>query len=402
MSDNLVKNRHIFIIRGYEPIGIDAIFKQVARELGRFGGTWDVETNIEVAQSLSDNQVDTANIATKGDGWQVRTKYSVFAWDDVVMKDFTHPMLVRLWFYLITFIDYVFSGTAFSFFRTSWRFALYFLYPAAMLILFALISLLAAYALMLVDFSGNYLVATILAMVVFLGLLRWAGTRWHVLHLMDLWSFSRYYLRNKRPDADKKFEGFARAVVDCVQAGEADEVLLIGHSTGGAIILDIAAMALAIDPQLASRKSKVTLLTIGSTALKIGLHPAAKKFCEKVQTLVDCDDLGWIEYQSHTDIINFYRTNPVSEMNLVNDRKDEFPLIIRVRIKDMLQKKVYDRIKRNFFRVHYQFILGNTKFYFYDFFMFCCGPMYLTKRASQRIAAARFPEKTSLQDKDSQ
>jgi hypothetical protein len=393
LPDSPVKNRHVFIIRGYEPIDSDAIFKQTARELTRFDDTWNVKTDIGIASSDHDDHVAVANLTSTGEGWKVNTNYSVLAWDDLVLKDFARPLPVRLWHYLVTYFDYVLSGTAFSFFRTSWRFALYFLYPAVMLMVFTLLSLVVAWGLLLFDFPGSPFAAIALAVGVYFGLLQWLGKRWHVLHLMDLWSFSREYLRNQRPDADARFEGFARAVVKSVQAGEADEILLIGHSTGGAIILDIAAMALAIDPQLASRKSKVTLLTIGSTALKIGLHPAAKKFRGKVQTLVDCKSLSWIEYQSHTDIINFDKTDPVQEMKLSSDRGGEFPVVQRVRIRDMLQKKTYDRIKRIFFRVHYQFILGNTKPYFYDFFMFCCGPIYLVRRAKQRIAGAVLPDK---------
>ena len=39
----------------------------------------------------------------------------------------------------------------------------------------------------------------------------------------------------------------------------------------------------------------------------------------------------------------------------------------------MLEPAVYRRIKRNFFRVHYQFISANSRRYFYDFLMISCG-----------------------------
>jgi hypothetical protein len=46
----------------------------------------------------------------------------------------------------------------------------------------------------------------------------------------------------------------------------------------------------------------------------------------------------------------------------------------------MLEPAIYRRIKRNFFRVHYQYIFGNNRRYFYDFFLICCGPMPLAER----------------------
>ena len=54
----------------------------------------------------------------------------------------------------------------------------------------------------------------------------------------------------------------------------------------------------------------------------------------------------------------------------------------------MLQADTYKRIKRNFFRVHYQYIFGNTKRYWFDFFQVCCGPTPLLERAEKSIVGA--------------
>ena len=54
----------------------------------------------------------------------------------------------------------------------------------------------------------------------------------------------------------------------------------------------------------------------------------------------------------------------------------------------MLQADTYKRIKRSFFRVHYQYIFGNTKPYWYDFFQVCCGPTPLLERTQRAIVGA--------------
>ena len=66
----------------------------------------------------------------------------------------------------------------------------------------------------------------------------------------------------------------------------------------------------------------------------------------------------------------------------------------RVRIRDMLQPEIYRRIRRSFFRVHYQYIFGNTKPYWYDFFQICCAPTPLLARAEQ-VSPAPFRSRTS-------
>ncbi|MGO4830763.1 lipase, partial [Rhizobiaceae sp. 2RAB30] len=188
-------------------------------------------------------------------------------------------------------------------------------------------------------------------------------------------------------------------VASVVARSDYDEVLLIGHSTGGALILDIAANALEADPALAGRKARVCVLTLGSTALKVGLHPAGTSFRRKVQTLVDDGRVDWIEIQCLTDVINFYKSDPAALMKL--DPRPAggllpFPLVRQVRMRDMLEVATYKRIKRNFFRVHYQYIFGNTKRYFYDFFMVCCGPLPLRMRAEKSIVGADLSEESAI------
>jgi hypothetical protein len=105
-----------------------------------------------------------------------------------------------------------------------------------------------------------------------------------------------------------------------------------------------------------------------------------------VAALAQDGRIGWVEAQCLTDVINFYKTNPASEMGVAS--RADFPLVRRVRIKDMLQPDTYKRIKKSFFRVHYQYIFGNTKPYWYDFFQICCGPVPLLERAEKMLVGS--------------
>ena len=139
---------------------------------------------------------------------------------------------------------------------------------------------------------------------------------------MDLWSFSLNFLRGRRPDAEALLERFARAIVAHAREHPADELILVGHSTGGGLVLDIAARCLAIDPQFTERSRRTAVLTLGSTALKLGMHPAATAFRGRVQTLIDDPRLEWVDVQCLTDLVNFYKSNPVADMGLTPRVKD--------------------------------------------------------------------------------
>jgi hypothetical protein len=385
-----VSRRSVFLVGGYEPKTADAFFERLAREMKRFETTWGVSASMSPVSVCADGDLGTVEIGAAGDGWRVATHFGFLALDKIVLKDFSRPLYVRLFKYLAAFNDYAASGTYWKMIRKAWRFALYFSYPHAITMFFAAISAVAGYFVGALFPPLSILLGVAVAAMLFDTLLRYLGHRRGIPHLMDLWSFSLDFLRGRRPDAEALLDGFAQAIVAHAGDSRPDELILVGHSTGGGLILDVAARCLAIDPQFAERSSRTVVLTVGSTALKLGMHPAARDFRARVQTLVDDPRIEWVDVQSLLDPINFYKSNPVADMGLtprVNDVANRlpFPLTCTVRIRDMLDTATYRRIKWNLLRVHYQYVFGNTKRYFYDFFMISCGPVPLAERMRDRI-----------------
>lgn len=390
MTDRTISQRGVFFIGGYDPKTPEAFFERLGKEIARFEKNWGVSTSISSVEVSSNGEVACATIRTEAGDWAVETDFNFFVLDRIVLGDFAKPLPIRLWKYLVMFADYLATGTLFRLFAASWRFSLYLLYPFTMIVLFAVAGCLAGGWLGMSGIPGAMLVGPAVGLAVFFGLLATLGERWPVTHLMDLWSFSRDYLRGRRPDAEAMLQRCGAAVAARAAQRNFDEILLVGHSTGGALVLDIAANALKADPMITARDTRVCALTLGSTALKIGLHPAAGAFRRKVQALVDDGRLSWVEIQCLTDVINFYKTDPVAAMKLRprpagEGRACPFPIVRQVRMRDMLENATYKRIKRNFFRVHYQYIFGNSKRCFYDFFMICCGPLPLHTRAEKSV-----------------
>lgn len=379
--ESLVQQRSVFLMGGYEPKSTGAFFSRTRRELARFCDNWNVTAELGEQTISEDGLVATAIArADMRDGNQkTKTAIHFFVWNDLVLRDFSKPIVVRIGKYLLTFLDYMISGTFFRITRHAWRFAIYFLYPILMLVGFGLVSWFFGSLIATLSLRQAPAAGVLLGFVIFLCLLKGLGGRWFVLHLMDLWSFSRSYLRGRRPDALAYIDRFAEAIVQQARSGNDDEIILVGHSTGGALILEIAAAALRKEPELGKHGPRVTLVTLGSTALKIGLHPAAVRFRKHVQSLVDAHAIGWIECQALSDLVNFYKTDPVAIMGLANNRSVACPQVHILRLRDMLQPEIYKRFRYNFFRLHYQFIMANTKRYGYDFFMMCCGNRFFAE-----------------------
>ncbi len=377
-----VRKRAVFFIGGYDPKSPEAFFDRLLREAGRYEQL--VEAELEaVAPARTSGHLTIQKFHTSGKDWTVDTDFHFVGLDDIVLKDFDQPLLVRLGRYGVTFADYVFSGSAFAFMKHAWRFSLYFFYPFLMMLLGLAVSLGLAWLIATSGVALAWLTAPVIFLAAISTFLQMVAPRYFVLHLMDLWSFSRDFIHRSRKDIDEKLESVANQVAKVCTSGAYDEVLLVGHSTGGALILDVAARA---ESQLEARdlgSTKPIVLTVGSTALKIGLHPAAGWFRDKVARLVDNPAWHWLEYQCRNDLINFFNTQPARLMGVGNAAK---PIVGRIRIRYMLDAKTYSRIRRNFFRVHYQFVFGNNKAYHYDFPAFCFGPNSMVVRGEELAA----------------
>jgi hypothetical protein len=372
-----IRRRCVFFIGGYEAKTPTNFFDRLAREMRRFEATWGVETSMtDIALPLAD--VGSVTVASSSaDAWQVTTEFQFFGLDSIVNADSARWLPVRVFRYLAAFLDYWLSGTAFSIFAKSWRFGLYFLYPFVVTVFFFLAVLLASSAVL--RFAGIHTpgVPALIALLAVFPLLATVGKRWSVTHLMDLWSFSLEYIRGRRPEAEALMELYAAMAAETLNARQFDEVIFVGHSTGGGLILDVAARCLKADPGIARRDAEVTLLTLGSTALKFGLHPAAADYRTKVQSLVDEPTLKWAEFQCLMDVINFYKTDPVVDMGLrprAQNGTHAFPVVRKIHLSRMIGRPGYKRIRGRFFRTHYQFVSANTRRYFYDFFLICFGP----------------------------
>jgi pimeloyl-ACP methyl ester carboxylesterase len=381
----LVHRRSVFLVGGYDPKTPAAFFDRLGRELGRSAATWAFSSQISPVSVSPGGEIGNVTIDTVGPDWRAETSFNFLVLDSIVLKDFSRPLPVRLTKYLGAFADYVVSGTFVAMLRKAVRFSVYFLYPFMMTVLFAVVSYAVGRAIAYIGIPYPALIGTVVGLGAFWLLLAYLGHRWWVLHLFDLWSFSLNFLRGRRPDAEALLDRFAAAIVAHARQAKPDELILVGHSTGGGLILDIAARCLAVDPGFAAYSGRTAILTLGSTAQKLGMHPAASAFRRRVQALVDDPLLAWVDVQCLIDLINFYKCNPVADMGLEPRVKQQpiempFPFTSQVRIRDMLDPQAYKRIKKNIFRIHYQYIFGNNRKYFYDFFMICCGPLPLAEQ----------------------
>jgi pimeloyl-ACP methyl ester carboxylesterase len=364
-----VAKRLVFHIGGYDPITSHASAqRRFVREIARFQRTWSVKAIVDGLRDTAD-QIQW-NVTTTGPNWLVETDYHLVRWHDVI-EAFGHRSIgSRISVGILAFLDFVLAGTLWRYLLTNWRYAGFFLYPFVMFGLFiAAAFLIGVFAFKI---SGSVSIAIGSGLFGFAAVL--AGP-WRWLNLGDLfddWIFSREYIRNGNSDIEQRLDRLATELAAAASNSAADEILVIGHSLGAVLAVDLLDRALKLDPALGRNKIPVTFLSVGSSILKIGLHPKAIRFRAAMERVAKSRAIFWGDYQALVDPLSFYKSRPMAEMGLSTENEATVRV---VRLSRMLDHDMYRRIRLHFFRLHCQFVSGNDKRTSYDYFMLVCGPV---------------------------
>jgi hypothetical protein len=375
----MVRKRHFFHAPGFDPYDAASQHRRFVREVARFQATWNVSA---VVSDLHDASAGEGHwtVTTTGPGWEVTTHYEILDWNDIVRAELAGPAPRRLWNGLVTFVDFITSGTLKRYFAANWRYAMFFFVPFVDVILFAAAAILlgwlagAAIASSAIGAVLGVVIGIIVAALVFVGLMRWLGERWRVNQGLEDWIFARDYMLRRRPDVDARAEAFAERLIACVRRSDADEIIVEGHSLGATIIMDMLARALARDPELGKHGPKLGVLTIGATIPKLALHPKGEWLRAAAARVAAEPSLPWSEYQARDDVISFHKFHPVELTRFKDVNEASQPVIRRVQIHEMLSEPAFRRYRFNFMRLHYQFVMANERRALYDYFMLVCGP----------------------------
>ena len=99
---------------------------------------------------------------------------------------------------------------------------------------------------------------------------------------------------------------------------------------------------------------------------------------------------GWVEYQAPQDVLNAFGFEPVRDLQLdLGGAPPVNPKIRSARFKETLSPATYQKLRWNFFRVHFHFLAANEVPGEYDYLMIACGPTSLADRIADPEAAVR-------------
>jgi len=262
-----------------------------------------------------------------------------------------------------------YGGTA-GYFRHAWRFGLFFIFPFLMMILgFALSATIAAIPIGLELPALHLLWSVAIAAFFFVLVFLPFAERFYTLHLFADWRMSIALARMSDPEFNLWLE---RCVVAARTAlsEPADEYVISSHSMGSSVATHVVGMLIERDPAIFEGK-RLVFATLGAAILQCALLRPARKLRLRVGLIARCRNIRWLDVQCLTDAIHFYKVPVVA---VCGHRDAPAAKMIFIRVKQMLTTEHYRKIKKDFLRVHRQYVLGPDLQAPFDFTLLTAGP----------------------------
>jgi pimeloyl-ACP methyl ester carboxylesterase len=383
-----IKRRLVLHVQGYDPHGVAENHKRFEREYRRTCALYGLTGEVDAPKESRDGLSASWDASTADDNWQVATRYTLLRFDDLVRKDMERaPWWKIVQMYRTTGVS-ILNGAFGRLLRTNWRFALVAIAPIFLITVWVLIgSFVGILCMNLVTALGApEIVARTVGFITGFG--GFASILWltepltGLLLRCDEAASIDQFAGGRRPDWSERLDAFASAVVDAAQE-TIDEIVIVGHSFGAVLAINILGRALSRDGGLGGHGAGVALLTLGASLPAVGFNPEAKGFRNRLRQLATAPDVDWIDVQSRDDVLSVTPFDPIAGHGIALDTPHRNPQLMMVRFADLwagnsLLRRL--RVSKN----HAQYLAANERRgVAYDYTLICCGPLDLTARATK-------------------
>ena len=332
-------------------------------------------------------------------GWTVTTtiedqrteaQIEVLVWSDIVQSSMSGGIPATYAQLLRTAWAYIGSGALFRLMRLRKGPVIAALYPVAALILQAVLALVMAVATVrLVGWAmpglggQGYIVHAALAFGVFWAVLegfRRADHRLKAWYLMHDYAFVAQHGGADPAALTARLDQFAARIRATLEEPW-DEVLLVGHSSGAH--MGVQVLAQLIRQGLPAPTPALSLLTLGQVVPMVSFLPEARRLRADLAFLSARPDLTWVDVTAPGDGCAFALCDPVA-VSGVAPPDQRWPLVISAAFTQTLSPARWKELRWRFFRLHFQYLCAFDRPRDYDYFQITAGPHTLADRYRDR------------------
>jgi hypothetical protein len=384
-----VRRRLVVYVQGYDPRGLPEYYRMFRQEFRKTLALYGLSGQVGKPVNDPERFITAWGVETHGSGWDVATRYMFLRWEDIIRRDFARPAWWKMLHMYLAMSHALVHGVIWRLLKAHWRFGLFVLYPMVLMTLWVLagaifgfgVARLAAW-LGLPAWAAD-LAGAAFGFAAFAAALGATEKHTYLLYLCDDIASTWQFAHRRRPDWEARLDLFAGYLVDAVKDTDADEVVVVGHSSGSFLAVEVVDRALARDPGLGHHGPALRLLTIGANLPIIGFHARAQWFRDRLLRLSRSAEIAWVDFQSRHDIMNLWPFDPIADHGIDAGSGRRNPTVVAISFRDIWHPEGFGRRRWRFFRAHFQFLLANERTGApYDYYLICCGPEGLAERAA--------------------
>ncbi len=376
--------RQVFYIPGYDPFP-----PRRYRELYRSeGATQAAISGYSLRQRPYKGEGPYGWIVTaQMEGAQAESRIQILEWSDIVRSSMaagiwaTYALLVRTaWIYIST-------GALFRLFRLRAGPGIAAMYPVIMLVGQLLVAVLAALAL---GWALSLLLPAWLAYLLGLGVVwpilegfRRIDGKFFVHYLLLDFAFTAKHRGRNPPELEARLDEFATLIAQALADPDLDEVLVVGHSSG--VHLGVSVLARVVAGEVPA--GKLAFLSLGHAVPMQSYLPQAQGLRADLAALSKSGKLFWLDVTAPGDGCCYALCDPVA-CSGAGSEGQKWPLIISAAFTQSLAPETYAKLKRRYFRLHFQYLCAFDAPKDYDYFQITAGPVSLATRFGGRKPSA--------------
>ncbi len=385
-AGNLPFRRMVLYIPGYDPFPPrryrELYRSEAAAQLAVTGGTLTLAPNGGQGWTVS------ANL-----GQPVTTEVEVLVWSDIVQGSMDQGIAATYWQMVRTAHTYIASGALARLMKLRKGPMIAALYPVAFLILQALIALAAGAGIGAgVSAFSHPALGGVAGIIAAYGLLRWFRAQDHRIfahYLMHDYAFTAGLNGANPPALEARMAEF-RARITAALATGADEVLIVGHSSGAHLAVSILADLLR--DGLPKPHPALGFLSLGQVVPMVSFLPDAHRLRADLAYLSTAENITWVDVTAPGDGCAFALCDPVAVSGVAPPGK-RWPLVLSAAFTQTLSPERWQALRWKFFRLHFQYLCAFDRPGAYDYFAITAGPLTLADRF-----AGRQPSKSRIED----
>ncbi|SEH88165.1 hypothetical protein SAMN05216228_1011196 [Rhizobium tibeticum] len=364
----LISKRVVLHFPGFEPLDGRAHWSRYARSAKQSAAVWKFSALASEPEYGSDST--SFKVQTSSDGWETSSHIHVFDHNALVegLRTGSRAAQIRAGFWS-AFQVIAYGGVA-GYFSHAWRFGLFFVFPFLMMILGFSLSATIAVIPIGMELPGFHLLWSAALALCFFGFVFLPfAERFYTLHLFADWHMAVALARMNKPEFNQWLDRCATAARAALSE-PADEYVISSHSMGSSVAAHVIGILLERHAGVFAGK-RVIFATLGSAILQCALLRPAQLLRSRVGLIARCDTVEWLDVQCLTDAIHFYKVPVVAVCGHGDARPAK---MVFIRVKQMLTVEHYRKIKKDFLRVHRQYVLGPDLRAPFDFTLLTAGP----------------------------